>query len=433
MSLNQNITQKYAKKNVRFSAMVFFNDKTYYDFSSEILEFEMRYALNTFPFGNFLWNDVEGNLYNRFILSGGEPLRVAISTSNTNEGKIEQHVEELVIYAINMEDINVPGEASKGRIRVFFCSSSSLKNAKTLVRRGWRGTKQISSIVEDLCVDHLNISKKELDIRPTLNTMDNFIAPNKRPKEIIDYLKKQSLFNGKDDFYVFFKNRSGYHFRPMAEYVLATPKTAFNRSMGTSKQIISAVEITSESTKKGFDLMEGLLNETFGKTFVSFDRKTKKLTSQTCKMDSDYLNRVAKLGKYNYYNKSFLEDIEQSAYVVESKPHLTGHLNYPIYSNLFQNIMIEVTLPGNLIVDVGDIVSITHLASQLERNSSWSGLWMILGMNVTYSTVSETNQLAEYNFETSYTLVKLGYNIIHNDCEGSSSVIKSKRNINKVD
>jgi len=429
-----NIKEQSLKQRFTIDVVVFFDDsrKEYFRFTPEMINFHLTFTLNKLAYGSFLWNDIDGSFFNKFILSGGEFISISMSTKNTKDGIEETYKDEFVFYGykiIDKKDIKL--DANKNRFEIYFCSPAQLKSNQTTIRRGWLGNKRQSDIVEDIMKTELGIDPKKITIIPTKSKRENFISPNLHPKELIDELKKES--EGElSDFYVFFQNRKGYSFIPFSEIMKQEPVIAIERSKGGQKSDVFLTKIEKEDSLTGIDVLRSLKSGELGSTHAYFDRKSKKMKKFETKLDKKRLDSVYTTGKYGIYNTELiLKDAPNSFYdIISYSPDLVNEFRYDIYSNMFKNNIFEFTMAGNLMLDVGDVFFMPIQLNGEEYNNALTGNWSVMEIDFRWSATSETKQMGVTSCVCEYKVVKTSYESFMNDTFNKESLLKTKKNIN---
>lgn len=431
-----NLQEQFLKSKGSVEVIVWVNEDQgqFFRFTEEIEHFELTFAFNRFAQGSFIWNDVDGNFFKTFILSGGEKMAITINTTNTSSGDSEIYTEDFVFYAydiIDKQDLRM--DATKNRYEIFFCSPAQLRNYQKRVLRGWLGPRPISDVVEDICVKELEISKKRLHIYRTKNSITNFIGTNRSPKEVIDFLKTMSEYDNQKTFYGFFQNRDGYHFKPISECLKGDPVVALDRTKGKQEETIFLTKILAEDTICGINVLKTLKENCIKRNVVSFNRKEKKTNLVTNNIFSEKgLEELGLLGEKSYYSEDFINNSLDSNY--EAYPYSVSFLKinkfYEIYRDMFQRNLFSYKLAGNFLMDVGDLVYMSIQLNAEDYNSALSGIWLILEVKFKWSPNSETNQLGMNLFENEYVVAKVGYSHFMNDCFGQEKLLTVKKRAN---
>lgn len=261
---------------------------------------------------------------------------------------------------------------------LFFVSPEQMANENKRLSRSFSNMKY-SSMITDVLQNEIGTSK-ELAIDETLNRA-TYVAPNIRPFKAINYMCKHSIsaLNQQSN-YVFYEDRRGFIAVPLQTLANRDSKYtyryyAYERNQDTDK-VSNPFTIFNLSVKKQTDVLETLSQGMFASTLTSVDLIRQNVESQTYDywsefQKSDHMNRHPLFIEtdafetegnqyFTYTNESVLENSYVSGHDSSIIPDQSSfyRLRRRIQTQSFNNHVLNISIPGNALLFVGDVIDI---------------------------------------------------------------------------
>jgi len=325
------------------------------------------------------------------------------------------------IYKIsNIEKTN----QRRSRYTLFFVSDEMIRNEKQRVNGSFANMKY-SDMVELVLKDTISTSK-DLAIAESLNDA-NYIAPNVRPFRMINHvLRKAVASSTKTSNYVFFEDRRGYIASPMNGFIAKEPKyeyqynDSFQNASSESSNIFSIQKIDIRRQSDALNLMQ---RGFFASQLHSIDLLQRKIDVY----DYDYFTVFDEINHLNpnplfipkeefdtegqqyftYSDETIADNEYVSARDANIIPDLSSEFRTKrmIQNMSFANYVINMSIMGNILLFVGDVVRI-NMNSSFNKKSETPHR-MISGNSMVTAITHNINSGNQYN--QSVELVKDSY------------------------
>lgn len=376
--------------------------------------------------GSVLIYDAHG-LINRLPIVGQETLFLEYKTPG-NLPKIG----EFKVWKISDEQPDNKGLSSSYRLH--FCSPSMLVNAKKVVAKSYTNTDDVGAIVRDIQTNYLEINKPMVaGTLPMKDPAKKLVIPMYRPFEAIDMLLRRAYSGDqtKSDYFLYFERADTWHLKMFDElvtnpinakqvaagvltqqqldtspdgslrkletwYVYASDKYQLDSTEGRDIRRIIGLNLGGR-----FDTIQKIREGQFENEVVQYSIVEKSISSQNYKLlrnEQRYLggidpntengprgghgkertNTTEFISNYSTIESGYsgtqasqvffrLKDPEEKDGVVKK----SGWLYQAIRTALTQ-IQVTITVPGDTMVDIGDIVhlAIPKFESVLDRGEN---------------------------------------------------------------
>lgn len=336
--------------------------------------------------GNLLVSDALGLLPN-FRLNGTEFITVALRKNSDDGGKTINRT--FRIYKVS-DRYFVPGNNYEN-YTINFCSEELMISEKYRISKSYKN-KTVSQMVSDILTNHLKVgNKKMVSVENTTGTFD-FVLPNKRIFETINWLSTYAMPSNKTGGdMLFFENVDGFWFKSLQSlYAQKSYMTYyFNPKNVSSDMQYKYTNIISMDVLDSFDMLNSASNGTFSNRLISIDplTRTSKITDfdyneyckKSTKMNSspvtnNYKDRIGKKqfeappnnlqagnfrllptnsGQRNFsYIKSKPQSVFSDYSVEKTVPYRAAQMSLANFSR------IKITVPGNAKLSVGMTINV---------------------------------------------------------------------------
>lgn len=236
--------------------------------------------------GEIVLQDALG-LISGFTFNGTEFLEV----------QLKKTVNDNIFYSRNFRVYKVgkrvTGESNSYEVyTLVFCSEEFLLSEQYRLSKSFKG-QEISSIVSNIFTEYLKVKQnnsKQVFIEQTIGTYD-FILPNKKIFETVNWLSTYAMANESAGDFVFFENSKGYFFTSLSS-LYKTPVYATYRfdpknisdDMNQKLYNVSDFEVLNF-----YDTLSGISNGTFANKVITLNVLQRKV------------NRTSAVFNYNNY------------------------------------------------------------------------------------------------------------------------------------
>lgn len=359
--------------------------------------------------GSVLLYDAQG-LINRLPIVGEETITISFKTPG-NDPKTGT----FLIWKVTDESADNKGLSSAYRLH--FCGPEMFENAKTVVAKSYDNTDDVSAIVSDIMNQYLK-SQKQVEARGVIrDPAKKLVIPMYRPLEAIDMLLRRAYSGdkSKSDWFLFFERWDKWALRmydslveqPINRRLTIRDGTPAEQFQGATKDKIETWyvyqsdkylsdsirgrdirRVVSMVIESRFDSLAKIREGAYENEVVQYSIKDKAITSQVFKYQRDAKNMPilgggddafdsgvpqdkklkantntdAFMARYNTAESGFagsqaskvffrLKDPEEKDGVVKKAGWL-----YRSARVLADQIRITITVPGDSMVDAGDII-----------------------------------------------------------------------------
>lgn len=180
-------------------------------------------------------------------------------------------------------------------------SELDITNSNTTVSRSFRG-KKISTIVDTLLADHLNI-ENDVVIEETAG-IENIIIPNWKPFKAIDWLAKRAINKNDVPNYLFWESNGVTNFKSIETLLTQTVKQKFLFSpMIDSKQkmeqlALGRIQLDNLEIISQFNTTQNVENGLYASKLITHDIVTKKIQQHTYSLTGAYASGITHTDRY---------------------------------------------------------------------------------------------------------------------------------------
>jgi hypothetical protein len=214
--------------------------------------------------GEIVLQDAMG-LISAFGLNGTEFIQIQLQKTNTDTNFYSRNFR---IYKVG--DRVIGDNNSYEVFSMHFCSEEFFLSEQYRISKSFKGT-QISDIVNRIMIDYLKV-QKPYKIERTMGVYD-FILPNKKLFETMNWLATYSISQNGDGDFVFFENSYGYSFVSLSTLYQSTPYASYkfdpkNVSDDMNQKVNNATDF---EVLNFFDTLAGATNGTWSNKVVTLN------------------------------------------------------------------------------------------------------------------------------------------------------------------
>jgi hypothetical protein len=370
--------------------------------------------------GHFTFTDSQGFI-ETFDISGFNFIRITFSKIGIDDpNKIDK------IFRIYKIGDRKQSTRSSEIYSLYFCSEELFISEQTKVAKSYN-EKQINEIVSSILSDNLSVSTKKIGKIESTSGVYNFIVPNLKPFEAINWLatyaKSAEIIQNKSGAdLLFFENNQGFNFRSiqsmMYEDSIGTYHYDPQNLPGETRNLeYLKTRILAYKFVETFDTLKHVSSGSFANKLIALDPLLRTSTISEFKYDeyfpnsislnnygvtSDYKNRfgksvsdttdaVVKVATTNAQQRNFpLIKNDPAAYATIAPnidietyvPYRTAQLSLANYTK------IEFNIPGTPNIKVGDVIEILlpSLSNRINEKTNsiddpyYSGYYLISGI-----------------------------------------------------
>jgi len=312
---------------------------------------------------------VDGNdLFNSFYLNGNEYLRIRI-----DQPTLGIPLEKLFrVYKVSDRRNN---NNAGSKYIIYFTSDELMISNTTLVSKAYKNRKT-SEIVFDILKSFLLVSDKKISKLENTTGVHNFIVPNYRPFEAINWAVSRSYSVTPSFCYYFYENTKGFEFISLQSlYKKSVTKELICDMKGINKEPNLPVDIARNKNSfenltiiNDFDMIASSGSGAFASKLLSVN-----LYSQQFKYN-DYSILTAQNQKRLLNNYSPINDPRlMTSYLANYKTYISTNdtatekenavdkwlMNRQLHKNLINNFRVRGIISGDITMNVGDIVNLT--------------------------------------------------------------------------
>jgi len=315
--------------------------------------------------GSILINDGNGTFTTHYYM-GNEYLKIKID----KPGLKLPFDRMFRIYKVTDR---LPAKKSEGgqSYILHFCSEEAISSQQILVSKAYKSAK-IRDVVFDILTKELSVSPDRIASLELTSGNFDFIIPNYRPFEAIQWATARA-YDQKKFCYFFFENKNGFNLTSLQTMIKQKPykKLKFevknsDRDPSVNKNSVDDFEIVNH-----FDMMSSITNGAFSSRLMSID-----IFSQSYQYN-DYNLLVAEaqgnlINKYKPVN-SFKNSKNQTLFdaydgffrtnlaISDTASEKSNDIKFwlqprALHMTMLNHFRIKVVLPGDIELKVGDVV-----------------------------------------------------------------------------
>ena len=305
------------------------------------------------------------DIFSNFYFCGNEYLRMSIDKPTLGK-PLEK------TFRIYRADARTPSSDNGQIYLLYFCSEELILSNSKLVSKAY-ASKKTHEIIQDVLLNELKIDKTKIGVIESTAGVYDYVVPNKRPFEVIQWAVSRSYDTSPKYNYFFFENRNGYNFASYSSIIKKKPiktikyeKKTVDQDPANNKDSIDKFEI-----KNDFDILSSLSNGAFASKLLNVDIFSQKFNYYTYSVNdaeaqSNLMNKYKPINELkNQDNKSItaVHDAFFRTYVgindtVSEKNNDIAKwmMNRALHMALMHNFAIKVIIPGDIFLAAGDMV-----------------------------------------------------------------------------
>lgn len=306
------------------------------------------------------------------------------------------------VYKVsNVQKLN----SRTSRYTLYFVSEEQILNENLRLTRSFANMKY-SQMMNEILVNEIG-TEKDIAIDATQNS-NTYVTPNIRPFKAIKQITRKSISaRNEQSNYVFFEDRRGFIAAPLMSLALAEPKYQYRMNENVSKDnnqsptIADPLTIFKLDISKQTDTLSLLSNGLFASSLYTIDPIRRKIESYDydyfSEFDSaDHMNEHPLFVEQDYFSREgnqyftyTTENIQDSDYVKSHDSSIVPEqsslfrMKRRIQNQSFSNYVLNMSIPGNALLFVGDVIEIDMVAAANKRDERRNR--MISGKNLVSS------------------------------------------------
>lgn len=353
-----------------------------------------------FMTGNVVIADTDNMFQKDMPIVGFERLEFQLMTPGVEGIYDFQTQTGFPVHIYSVTDRKADSHMAQGYV-LHFCSQEMIRNKTEFVSKAVYNTHE--NIVSELLRNHMN-SKKALIVEKSINR-HKYVLPYANPLTHIQTLAKktQSEYHDNPGF-LFFENMLGFHFRSLQGLTNLNSgdvrqskhdiKYQFRRSdrrdNGDEKVDYNYGVIKDYNIVKQFDTIDSMDEGAYASELIYHDQLTKKFNSNLFAYNEHFQNNPkmedgqgGKIGKFIYRNNKQIQELPTKRFFksTTSKLFTESSITQPSdvdivqkrvskHSNILSN-EIEITVPGYLGIQTGDVIEVEFPDFAHANNSSY--------------------------------------------------------------
>ncbi len=395
------------------------------DITSLVLEFNVFQDLfDTMTKCEVMISDAAG-LYESFPIVGEEDLYLEFKTptfdrtfvytfriySMTERAKGQARSESYVLHGINFETVN---------------------NFRTLVSKSYNDLS-ITNIIKNIFENYLSKDREKFGAPKKtfvadIETLNNqtYVFAEKPPFEVINFLNDEAMAKNDSSSlasnFIFYERDNVWHHTTIDSLLSQSPVEDFyladamiQMQVG-EKNIHPRQKIANVSVNRTFDTLENLTDGVYGHSVEIIDPISKQFKVDTFKYNEDYKHmahidddKISFTNQNLLTDRSTLADINyKSAFIVSdlgsysttnNRRIVHEFIKYDISSRAkMGNIALDITVPGNTDIQIGDIVNL-HIPSSSQfkdmiyrTNLLYNKKFLVGSINHIYNKADDNNK-----------------------------------------
>lgn len=335
------------------------------DLSTLLIELILNQSIDApFMTGKLLCSDSQ-DISAVFSLSGNETLSLSISPPGL---ETEAYERTFRVYRIE----RAPVRSSSSAVMMHFCSQEGILNLITRVNKSY-SARYIDEIVSDVLASYLNAKDKQVvgQIEATVGQY-NLVVPDWRPIETLNWCCSRAYDVDKHAYH-FYETRDGFMFRSLQTMYNDMPgeynarkysyeiKSVGDDLGGNTDKAANRYSFDSFNVMQDFDVVQSIGAGAYSLSLLRVDVRNQTFVKDvynTIAAGSRFLNEYPPINDEEIVNAV---DSNFSTYI-STEDGSEGELGNRIsnwflpsrlHKNLSETIVIEATLPGNMLIKPG--------------------------------------------------------------------------------
>lgn len=291
------------------------------------------------------------------------------------------------------------------RYMIYFASPEMFESSQKLISKAYPSTT-VADIAVDIIKNHLKVEDARITVDATTDAFD-YVLPSLRPAEALNWLASRA-YNEEGSCYFFYENLSGFNFRSLHSlYKEPSPVKVpfvFENKTGMKQLDMDKYTIDDMQADKDFDSLSTLIAGGAAIALVGVDPI--KRTHETFRIGQDTVKTLfpnsSMTNPDNLFSKtgSYTE-----CYLFDKSTRSDNYIKRTMSMALLNNTQLELTVPGNIRLEVGKLISlrIPYATTPSESSDQWdrrkSGKYLIGAVNHKFD-------MSNHRFNTMLLLVR---------------------------
>ena len=306
-------------------------------------------------------NDVFGNFY----LCGNEYLRVKIDKPG-----LGRPLERL--FRIYKASDRNPSTDSGQSYLLHFCSDEMVSSQQILVSKSYKSAK-IKDVINDILTKELKVDAKRIASLENTSGSFDFIIPNYRPFEAIQWSAARG-YDQKKFCYFFFENKNGFNLTSLQTLIKQKPYKTLkyeiknsDRDPANNKDSIDNLTILND-----FDMLNSITNGSFSSRLLSIDLFNQSFLYHDygilgAEGQGNLINKYKPVNSFkNSKDKTLFESPDSffrtNLAINDTASEKSNDIKYwllprAMHMSIINNFRIQVVVPGDIELKAGDIVN----------------------------------------------------------------------------
>lgn len=306
-------------------------------------------------------NDVFGNFY----LCGNEYLRVKIDKPG-----LGRPLERL--FRIYKASDRNPSTDSGQSYLLHFCSDEMISSQQILVSKSYKSAK-IKDVINDILTKELKVDAKRIASLENTSGSFDFIIPNYRPFEAIQWSAARG-YDQKKFCYFFFENKNGFNLTSLQTLIKQKPYKTLkyeiknsDRDPANNKDSIDNLTILND-----FDMLNSITNGSFSSRLLSIDLFNQSFLYHdygilSAEGQGNLINKYKPVNSFkNSKDKTLFESPDSffrtNLAINDTASEKSNDIKYwllprAMHMSIINNFRIQVVVPGDIELKAGDIVN----------------------------------------------------------------------------
>jgi len=204
------------------------------------------------------------------------------------------------MYTVSITDRHI----TKDRQQLYLLHLTSeldITNSNTTVSRSFRG-KKISSIVDTLLVDYLNI-ENDVVIEKTTG-LENIVIPNWKPFKAVNWLAKRAINENNVPNYLFWESNGTTYFQSIETLLTQQVKQKFifspiiNANQKIEQLALGRIQLDNLEIINQFNTTRNIENGLYASKLITHDIVKKKIQQHTYNLTRAYASDITHTDKY---------------------------------------------------------------------------------------------------------------------------------------
>lgn len=262
--------------------------------------------------------------------------------------------------------------ANEGQTYIlYFVSDELISSEQILVSKAYK-SKKIKDVVYDVLINELKVDPQRIKSLEDTSGNFDFIIPNYRPFEAIQWAASRG-YDQKKFCYFFFENKDGFNLTSYQTLVKQKPYKTLKYEIKNSdndpannKDSIDKFKIIND-----FDMLTSISNGSFSSRLLSIDLFSQKFENidyslSTAEAQGNLLNKYKPVNSFKNSKDKTLFDSPDAFFrtyltINDTPSEKSNDVKYwmlprAMHMTLLNHFRIQITIPGDIALKVGDIV-----------------------------------------------------------------------------